>query len=171
LQVITHFKTPRINKMCKNKWNCIHGDYKQIFDYHKGTKDVKSEYNENCYNDWGLINWLILKLFELDITLEPLHVNHFNSIWPYELVNISILHTWMCICYHNKSKHKIIFNIFHLQSTYVHDLSFMILLIYNVAWNELSVATLVTYSWDYGNDNHIKFYFEFNISSFQQGHM
>jgi hypothetical protein len=34
LQAITHSKIPRIGKMCKNKWNYIHGDYKRISDYH-----------------------------------------------------------------------------------------------------------------------------------------
>ncbi len=48
LQAIRHFKTPRINKMCKNKWNCIHGDYKQRSDYHKGIK------NNTLYWDFTL---------------------------------------------------------------------------------------------------------------------
>jgi hypothetical protein len=34
LQAITHSKTPRIGKMCKDKWNYIHGDYKRISNYH-----------------------------------------------------------------------------------------------------------------------------------------
>ncbi len=35
-QIITHSKTPRINKMCKEKLNYINGNYKKILDYHKG---------------------------------------------------------------------------------------------------------------------------------------
>jgi hypothetical protein len=95
--------------------------------------------------NWGFIDWPILELFELDRTLEPFHVNHFNSIWPNELVNISILHTSMCIRYHNKFKHKIIFNICHLQSTFIHDHchdpSFMIFLICNVAWSNFKCCS------------------------------
>jgi hypothetical protein len=36
LQVITQSKTPRIGKICKDKWNCIHVDYKYNSYYHKG---------------------------------------------------------------------------------------------------------------------------------------
>lgn len=59
-------KTPRNNKMCKDKWNYINEDYKRILDYHKGTRHNASywdliieecdrfhlpkQYNEDCYN-------------------------------------------------------------------------------------------------------------------------
>ncbi len=58
--------TPRINKMCKDKWNYIHGDYKRILDYHTSIGNNTShwdltfkewdifhlpkQYNENYYN-------------------------------------------------------------------------------------------------------------------------
>lgn len=63
--MITHSKTPRINEMCKDKWNYINGNYKKIFDYHKGIGrntsywDLTMEkqnilhfskhFNEDCY--------------------------------------------------------------------------------------------------------------------------
>jgi hypothetical protein len=52
--------------MYKDKWNSINGDYKKIFNYHKGTGHNTSywdlsledqdkfhlprQFNENCYN-------------------------------------------------------------------------------------------------------------------------
>ncbi len=66
LQVRTKSKTPRNGKMYKDKWNSINGDYKKIFNYHKGTGHNTSywdlsledqdkfhlprQFNENCYN-------------------------------------------------------------------------------------------------------------------------
>ncbi len=37
LQATTNSKTPYNGKMCKNKWNCFNGNFKRIYDYHKGN--------------------------------------------------------------------------------------------------------------------------------------
>jgi len=127
--------------------------------------------NSICHWTWKklprLVSLLVHLNIELDRTSESFHLNHFNSIWPYELVNISIQHMWLCLFYQNKSQDRMIFNNYHLQSTSIHDQchdsSFMTSLICNVRWNSWDVGTLVIDLWSYGNDNNIKSYFEFNI--------
>jgi hypothetical protein len=37
LQATTNSKTPHNGKMCKDKWNCLNGNFKRIYDYHKGN--------------------------------------------------------------------------------------------------------------------------------------
>jgi hypothetical protein len=39
LYSMTHFKIPWIGKQCKDKWNCVNGDYKKIYDYDKSTRN------------------------------------------------------------------------------------------------------------------------------------
>jgi hypothetical protein len=36
IQVITRSKNLHNGKMCKDKWNCLNGNYKNITNYHKG---------------------------------------------------------------------------------------------------------------------------------------
>jgi hypothetical protein len=50
------FQDSKNQQDVQKQWNCIHGDYKQIFDYHKGTK------NNTSYWDFTLEEWNRLHL-------------------------------------------------------------------------------------------------------------
>ncbi len=85
----TKSKTTRNGKMCKDKWNSINGDYKKIFDCHKGMGHNTSywdlsledwdkfhlpkQFNENCYNT--------IKVFQGEKNINDLlHMKDLNAL-------------------------------------------------------------------------------------------
>jgi hypothetical protein len=74
--------------MCKNKLNCVNGDYKGIYDYHKGTChntsywhlsmekhnkfNLPKQFNENCYN--------VIQTFQREKNINlSIHVRDLNA--------------------------------------------------------------------------------------------
>ncbi len=141
-----------------------------------GILHWKNEIYSICQNNIMKIVTMWLRpnrLINLGIVLNLIELwNH--SMWiisiPFDHMNLSTFQFCICECvYVATTNLNTKFNICHLQSTFIHDQchdpSFMIFLICNVTWNSLNAAALATYLWNYGNDNNIIFYFEFNIST------